>query len=216
MPALVLLGSCWAAAALIPAPRLPRALELKRAPVPTLNLRGGALSPGYNAAKLDQLISTFTSTKVTTTIIRPYDADRQWLWRQWSGTTLQLTWRSCVLAALLASVNCVAARQFDWHLANVADSSLSTMWGYQLSLATIVSSFFLNQAWSFRGSVYDETRKVQGRCQDLVLLATLHAKRCTAPPTHLAATRASFGATYLCSPLPDHWAAPPTPLKRAH
>ena len=146
--------------------------------------------------ELDRLIDDVTKPKASTLIIRPYDPEGAWLWTQWSGSLLQLTrWKVLGLAAL-AGANCAVvnnALQADWPLfampgpsldAMIASEplvarleSLSTVWEYELTLCTFVVTFFLNQAWQFRSSLYETLRTIQGCCQDICLLASLHVQR---------------------------------------
>ena len=101
----------------------------------------------------------------TATIIRPYDADRAWLWRRWSGTIGQLTWRAMLLSSLMAAGLCtsVAVTHRDWALWTVPDpndplvaflGNAANVWQFQLTVTTFVMTLFLNEAWSFRGSIY--------------------------------------------------------------
>ena len=146
--------------------------------------------------ELDRLIDDVTKPKASTLIVRPYDPEGAWLWTQWSGSLLQLTrWKVLGLAAL-AGANCAVvnnALQADWPLfampgpsldAMIASEplvarleSLSTVWEYELTLCTFVVTFFLNQAWQFRSSLYETLRTIQGCCQDICLLASLHVQR---------------------------------------
>ena len=47
----------------------------------------------------------------------------------------------------------------------------TTMWGYLLTMATFVNSFFLSQTYSFWLATKGNARKVQGRLNDLGIAA---------------------------------------------
>ena len=93
---------------------------------------------------LDHLVDRLTAPSLpTTTIIRPYNPRRPWLWRQWSGTVFELTWRQTVLVALVATANCAAVQYIThgntgWDLFALPDQTgiavgweeaLSKVWG---------------------------------------------------------------------------------------
>ena len=149
-----------------------------------------------SSVELDALIDSVTANESKFAIVRPYDSEGAWLWSQWSGSLLQLTWKKMILLAAVAAVNCVAvgtALHATWPLFAMPGpmlngqlaseplvarlESLSTVWEYQLTLCTFVVTFFLNQAWTFRSRLYETLRTVQGCSQDVCLLASVHAQR---------------------------------------
>ena len=83
-----------------------------------------------------------------------------WLWRQWTGTVLQHTFQPAVVMMLVSCVLIVAMEPIrvsgghTWALFGVPDAEdtvvaqlrgFTTMWGYLLTMATFVNSFFLSQ-----------------------------------------------------------------------
>jgi hypothetical protein len=155
---------------------------------------------------LEQLVESLTSSEPSgRPIIRPYDADTVWLWQQWSGTVLELTSTKMIASAAIAAANCAVVREAtsvlrpgvplfaapvptDPIVARLA--SLGTVWEYQLTLSTFVVTFFLNQAWSFRASIYTTVRSIQGCAQDVCLLLSAHAARETRGGTYTPAAQA--------------------------
>mmetsp|Transcript_24477 Transcript_24477/g.78975 ORF Transcript_24477/g.78975 Transcript_24477/m.78975 type:complete len:399 (+) Transcript_24477:44-1240(+) len=122
-------------------------------------------------------------------IIIPYKPDPAWLWMRWRGTVLQSTWRPTVYILLLG-VSFVAAIHRDqnttWrftavpshdHALVVQLKALEAMWGYMLSFATFVISFFTSQAYGFWLATKGNVRKIQGRLNDLGMLLATHAER---------------------------------------
>jgi hypothetical protein len=122
-------------------------------------------------------------------IIIPYKPDPVWLWTRWSGTILQSTWRP-TLYILLLGVSFVAAIHRDqnttWrftavpsqdHALVVKLKALEAMWGYMLSFATFIISFFTSQAYGFWLATKGNVRKIQGRLNDLGMLLATHAER---------------------------------------
>ena len=100
----------------------------------------------------------------------------------------QLTWRAMLLSSLMAAGLCtsVAVPHEDWALWTVPDpndplvaflGNAANIWQFQLTVTTFVMTLFLNEAWSFRGSIYQLVWAIQGSCQDLCLLVTVNAQR---------------------------------------
>jgi len=115
-----------------------------------------------------------------------------WLWKQWSGTVLQQTWppaATMMMVSLLLVLVMESARQDGehvwevWHVPDPDDrwvrrmKGFGTMWGYLLTMATFVNSFFLSQAYGFWLATKGNVRKVQGRLNDMGMLIAIHAER---------------------------------------
>jgi len=137
---------------------------------------------------LDRALKKGTSTK----FIAQYKPASSWLWRQWTGTVLQQTWQPAVVQMLVSLLLCfvmeVARKEGEhtWTLFEVPNmddrwvarmKGFTTMWGYLLTMATFVNSFFLSQAYGFWLATKGNVRKVQGRLNDLCMLAATHAQR---------------------------------------
>ena len=135
-------------------------------------------------------------------IVRPYQPQRSWLWRQWRGTILQhscqITLINFILSVtLVATIRVLVANDLSlkralwsksiWSLGVAPDVSahpliarfavLEKVWRLQMGFVTFALTFFLGQAYSFWREVYTKTRQVQGRLNDLHLLLATHAKR---------------------------------------
>lgn len=115
-----------------------------------------------------------------------------WLWRQWQGTVLQRTWPSAMVMMVVTVLLVIAmetARKeglHTWSLLEVPNPQdewvarmlgFTTMWGYLLTMATFVNSFFLSQAYGYWLAQKGNVRKVQGRLSDMGMLLAIHARR---------------------------------------
>ena len=97
---------------------------------------------------------------------------------------LQQTWQPAVIQMLVSLLLCivmeVARREGEhtWSLFEVPNmddrwvarmKGFTTMWGYLLTMATFVNSFFLSQAYGFWLATKGNVRKVQVRshCEPL-------------------------------------------------
>jgi len=56
-------------------------------------------------------------------------------------------------------------------------ASLKKLWEHQLTLTTFVLTFFTSQAFSYWQTVYQTTRMIQGRINDVCMLVAVGAKR---------------------------------------
>lgn len=125
-------------------------------------------------------------------IIAQFKTDGIWLWRQWKGTVLETTWKPALLNMAMGVALTFFVRRsagalgVTWPLGAVPPSdlfwiqrlsSLGVMWGYQLTLATFILTFFLGQAYSFWRSQFSLARAIQGRLQQIALLFATHAAR---------------------------------------
>merc|ERR1719506_1314076 len=94
-----------------------------------------------------------------------------------------------MLISLLLCLVMEYPRQFGnhtWTLFEVPDPAdvwvarmkgFTTMWGYLLTMATFVNSFFLSQAYGYWLATKGNVRKVQGRLNDMSMLIATHAQR---------------------------------------
>jgi len=123
-------------------------------------------------------------------IIRQYKPNRVWLWRRWTGTVLQHSYRTTLLNMLYSLAFIALTRRLtdpSWHIGLAPDHShpfiqrldiIRKLWSYQMSLTTFILTFFVNQAYSFWQDVHITTRRIQGRLNDFhLLLATSAARR---------------------------------------
>ena len=77
----------------------PTAALARRAPLARTSM--------LSSDDLDELIEDVTKMKTSALIIRPYDSEGTWLWSQWSGSLLQLTWQKIIGIAVIATANCL-------------------------------------------------------------------------------------------------------------
>ena len=145
-----------------------------------------------NQEDIEEMVDRATRMSNAPRYLPQFYPQSTWLWRQWSGTVLQQT---SIPAAVMISVSIVlvmimeVARQdgdHKWSVFEVPDPSdrwvarmkgFTTMWGYLLTMATFVNSFFLSQAYGFWLATKGNTRKVQGRLNDMGMLVATHAQR---------------------------------------
>ena len=98
-----------------------------------------------------------TTSKTRAPIMVQYQPRAAWLWRQWKGTALVITWLPAFLQMTIGALLCLGIRSTahaTWPVGTVPPASniivsrlscLSAMWNYQLTLTTFVVTFFLNQ-----------------------------------------------------------------------
>lgn len=143
-------------------------------------------------ASLDEMLDRATKRNNAPHFIPKFHPQASWLWRQWRGTVLVPAAKPAAIM-MLVSVALVyhmeVARQdgtHTWTLFEVPDPNdkwvarmkgFTTMWGYLLTMATFVNSFFLSQAYGFWLATKGNVRKVQGRLNDLGMLVACHAPR---------------------------------------
>eukprot|EP00966_Prymnesium_polylepis_P019862 457837-Prymnesium_polylepis.1 len=112
-------------------------------------------------AGVDEMIDRAMRMGNAPKFIAQYHPQAQWLWRQWNGTVLQATWSPAVFM-MLFSMALVLYMEMTrrtgshrWSILEVPDPKdlwvarlvgVTTMWGYLLTMATFVNSFFLSQA----------------------------------------------------------------------
>jgi len=135
---------------------------------------------------IDELIDRFTRLGGGPRFFAKFHPQASWLWRQYHGTVLQHTWKPACLAMVLAfaTVHYMESDGRDWpkfgvpHEKAVAQLlGLERAWSYVLTFATFINSFFLSQSYGFWLANKGNTRKVQGRLNDLSCLLATHAER---------------------------------------
>ena len=149
--------------------------------------RIAALIEEIDDAGIDECIDKAMRFGKGPKIIAKYHPQPTWLWRQWAGTVFEQTWMPTLV---MMSISCVFVSMMEvertWHVLAVPDDThpivlklrgLNNMWGYLLTMATFVNSFFLSQAYGFWLATKGNLRKVQGRLNDLGLLLATHAQR---------------------------------------
>lgn len=122
-------------------------------------------------------------------IIRQFKPSRSWLWGRWHGTILQQAWKAAA-ASMLLSTCFVAAIRFScrptWAPGQIPDPHfpvisrlvpLAKLWHYLMSITTFILTFFLSQAYTLWRNMYDTTRKIQGRMNDIGLLVASTVER---------------------------------------
>ena len=141
---------------------------------------------------LDELLDRALKMGNGPHFIAKFHPQAGWLWPQWHGTVLQ----KCAAPAgimMLVSIILVLAMEpvrlegdHKWTILEVPSEKdavvarlrgFTTMWGYLLTMATFVNSFFLSQAYGFWLATKGNVRKVQGRLNDLGMLLATHAQR---------------------------------------
>jgi hypothetical protein len=141
--------------------------------------------------KIDQAIDQICGvrTRYGGDIIRQYKPSRKWLWGRWRGTILQQSWRVAASNMLLSVCFIVTLRYFckpTWAMGKIPDpnfpviarlSALAKVWHYLMNITTFTLTFFLSQAYSLWRSIYNSTRSIQGRINDIGLLAASTVER---------------------------------------
>lgn len=141
---------------------------------------------------LDELLDRALKMGNGPRFIAKFHPQAGWLWRRWHGTVLQ----KCAAPAgfmMIVSIMLVLAMEpvrlegdHKWTIFEVPNPDdtmvarlrgFTTMWGYLLTMATFVNSFFLSQAYGFWLATKGNVRKVQGRLNDLGMLLATHAER---------------------------------------
>ena len=146
-----------------------------------------------NMQQIDEVINQISgsTTLYCGGIIPQYQPERQWLWRQWSGTILNVSLQTTLLNMLVCFIFILFAHEATgepiWSFESLApDKSLpfiqrlslvNKIWSLQQGLTTFVLTFFLNQAFSFWKDVYNLARKIQGRLNDFQLVLATNVER---------------------------------------
>ena len=147
-------------------------------------INGGDLWAGFKCTpeELEQLAAAAASTSVERPVMQQFHAGRGWLWRQWMGTIFRSSYRTVLFNSLIALVTAMifSGTSLGAGIRQEALEQLTgleRLWRTSSGLVTFVLSFFLNQAYSVWRKCYSVTRRIQGRLNDLGLLAASHAER---------------------------------------
>lgn len=139
--------------------------------------------------KLNEMAEWATSDAANRPILCEYDPDAFWLWTQWKGTALSMTYMPIIINICLGIlvnwfVHSHTETIWDFQSVPPADEpivqqliGLKALWEYQLTLCTFILAFFTSQAYSYWRSVYFTTRAIQGRINDICLIITTNAER---------------------------------------
>jgi len=148
-------------------------------------------------SEIDNIIDRISGvkTKYDGDIIQQFKPSRQWLWRRWRGTILQHAWKAalanmCVSLFFMIGLRVLNDRIFKnpitWPIGGIPDVGhpmiirmvgLFKMWGYTLSITTLVLSFYLNKAYALWRDIFIKGRKVQGQLNNLSMVLACVAER---------------------------------------
>lgn len=151
-------------------------------------------NPGWRSGRLNKLTDWADNETPNRPIVCEYDPDDWWLRRKWTGTVLKMSIRSClILMGVCAALDWTTRRQIlhsasgaSWSLLSVPPSTepfiqslfgIKKLWEYHLTVTTFILTFFLGHAYNYWQTVYNTTRKIQGRINDFCMLLVLGAKR---------------------------------------
>lgn len=145
----------------------------------------------FSQAEIDDVTTLLDSVASTTggNIIRPFQPQRWWLWKCWSGTVLQqvlpsVAFNMCATLILVVILRKVSHGSWplgvkpDTHNPFIARLALfDDVWKYLMTLTTFILTFFVGESYTLWKSMYTTCRKIQGRLNDISLLLATHAKR---------------------------------------
>ena len=153
-----------------------------------LGVRGGQRF--HPTLTTQELVHTVMLEGARQPIIQQYDASSHWdVMMRWTGTVMQTTWRKVTFY-----VGFTYILYYLFHHPRVAvkwlgDEAtlvvklkgqldvLDHVWKTLNTITTFTLSFYLNTAFGMWREMYKHARKVQGRLNDIMLLAVTHAKR---------------------------------------
>jgi len=143
---------------------------------------------------LDQISGV--KSKYKGDIISKFEPSRGWLWRQWRGTILQRSWRSALVNMSVNVLFMIAISLGDkynvfkvpitWPVGAIPDAEhplifrlkgFHKVWGYTMSITTLVLSFYLNKASLLWRDIYVKGRMIQGRLNDVSMVLACVAER---------------------------------------
>ncbi len=141
--------------------------------------------------KIDNVIDKISGVKTRYggDIIRQFKPNRRWLWGRWHGTILQQAWKAAATSMLVSTCFVAAIRlscRPTWAPGQIPDPHfpvisrlvpLAKLWHYLMSITTFILTFFLSQAYTLWRNMYDTTRKIQGRMNDIGLLVASTVER---------------------------------------
>ena len=182
----------WAGKSHVPVGRNFRNPSISAANNNALEGIGSPSNPGWESGRLNRLTKWADSSVPNRPIICEYNPKGSWLWRKWTGTVLKATWRS-VLGIMFAGLALdFVARDYSlpyplsWDIVAIPGettpfikrlAAVTKVWEYQLTLSTFILTFFLSHAFSYWQKVYNTTRMIQGRINDIAMLITMAAER---------------------------------------
>ena len=142
---------------------------------------------------LDLVADEATASKVSSPAIPQFYPRRPWLWSQWNGTILKRVLPREVLLTLVFAMSIawlqpalqpVAAAHAVSASAGAAGAAIASalasiekVWILASSLVSFTLSFFLRESYDFWRQVYKLCRTVQGRLNDISMLAASAAER---------------------------------------
>lgn len=153
---------------------------------------GAPSNPGWESGRLNRLTEWADASAPNRPIICEYNPKGMWLWRRWRGTVLKASWRAVVSIMFAALSLDFIARDyrlpypFSWDIVAIPGettpfikrlAAVTKVWEYQLTLSTFILTFFLSHAFSYWQKVYNTTRMIQGRINDVAMLITMAAER---------------------------------------
>jgi hypothetical protein len=132
----------------------------------------------------EELLDALTMPEATQPIILQWSPQRQSILSRWKGTVWQTTALPTLFFSCLSLALCLTVKQglgLPFH-ANagrffLALQRLDRLWQMHLTVLTFFLAFYLNTAKTLFDSVLVSTRQVQGRLNDMNLIAASHAKR---------------------------------------
>ena len=170
---------------------------------PRLRSSNGPMSPesmqlteDVTDEQLDRVVDRALRTGDVPRLIKAYKPDARWLWGRWRHTVLEQTWTPALVAMSVAlAVHFTVKGGAAWlrvfastgeidlgpgdpeHNVVKQLKTLDTMWTYLLTMTTFVNSFFLSQAYGLWLATKVNSRKIQGRLNDVLMLLATHAAR---------------------------------------
>lgn len=138
--------------------------------------------------EIDEVIDRASRTHGWSPIIPQYSGRKSWAWTQWEGTIVERLVRTLLLSTLVPALLVFGMHLIDpkapWlgipdekHPFIAPLLAVSNGWNYLLTLTTFVTTFFVGHSHDFWRKSYSLTRIVQGRFNDIGLLAATHAAR---------------------------------------
>jgi hypothetical protein len=132
----------------------------------------------------EKLLDALIMPEATQPIILQWSPQRKSIWSRWKGTVWQTTALPTFCLSCLSLALCLTAKQgfgmpFNANAGRffLALQRLDRLWQMHLTVVTFILSFYLNTAKTLFDSVLVATRQVQGRLNDMNLIAASHAKR---------------------------------------
>ena len=189
-------------AALLRPAAAPSPAHLEMDPTWGTRKRIATLIESLGDEDIDQLIDKSTRFGGAPRFITRFHPQATWLWRQWQGTVLEQTWQPAATVMLLSAFLCGGMELGrTWPILHVPSEDnyivmqlrgINNMWGYLLTMAGFVNSFFLSQACA-RPPRRRFFRVLARRCAlaDLRRDARDRARRQTASGSRPRVTRAS-------------------------